>query len=75
MQWSPAVHWRPWSQEGTSYPFSKKCTKHTKHRHIFPAAVHPHKHQLRHQEQYHVNPARTIKYRKSTISYSMIINI
>ena len=28
-------------------------------KHLFPAAVHPHEHQLRHQEQYHVNHART----------------
>ena len=55
------------------YPFAKKLINYTKHRHIFPAAVHPHEHQLRHQEQYHVNHARTVKYRKS-FSYYMIIN-
>ena len=41
--------------------FAKKCIKTSKHRHLVPAAVHPHEHQLRHQEQYHVNHARTEK--------------
>ena len=52
-----------------SLSFAKKCIKSSKHRHLFPAAVHPHEHQLRHQEQYHVNHARTEKYRKSAIPH------
>ena len=44
--------------------FAKKCIKSSKHRHLFPAAVHPYEHQLRHQEQYRVNHVRTEKYRK-----------
>ena len=50
--------------------FAKKCIKSSKHHHLFPAAVHPHEQQLRHQEQYHViNHARTEKYRKSGIPH------
>ena len=52
-----------------SLSFAKKCIKSSKHRHLFPAAVHTHEDQLRHQEQYHVNHAKTEKYRKSAISY------
>ena len=52
-----------------SLSFAKKWIKSSKHRHLFPAAVHPHEHQLRHQKQYNVNHARTEKYRKSAISY------
>ena len=37
-----------------SLSFAKKCIKSSKYPHLFPAAVHPHEHQLRHQEQYHV---------------------
>ena len=44
-----------------SLSFANKCIKSSKHQHLFPAAVHPHEHQLRHQEQYHVNHARTEK--------------
>ena len=52
-----------------SLSFAKKWIKSSKHHHLFPAAVHPHEHQLRHQKQYNVNHARTEKYRKSAISY------
>ena len=56
-------------RDKVSLSFAKKCIKSSKHRHLFPAAVHPHEHQLRHQEQYHVNHARTEKYRKSAIPH------
>ena len=52
-----------------SLSFAKKCIKSSKHRHLFPASVHPHEHQLPHQEQYYVNHARTEKYRKSAIAH------
>ena len=57
-------------RDKVSLSFAKKCIKSSKHRHLFPAAaVHPHEHQLRHQEQYHVNHARTEKYSKSAIPH------
>ena len=64
------MNWRPWSQEGTSHlSLLQRNVLNLKHRHLFPAAVHPHEHQLRHQEQYHVNHARTEKYSKSAIPH------
>ena len=44
-----------------SLSFAKKCIKSSKHRHLFPAPVHPHENKLRHQEQYYVNYTRTEK--------------
>lgn len=52
-----------------SLSFARKCVSSSKHRHLFPLAVRDHDHQLRHQELYHVNPARTEKYRKSAVPY------
>ena len=52
-----------------SLSFAKKCIKSTKQRNLFPTAVHPHVHQLRRQEHYHVKQARTEEYRKSAILY------
>ena len=49
--------------------FAQKCVSSSKHRHLFPVAVRDHDHQLRHQELYHVNHARTEKYRKSAVPY------
>ena len=50
---------------------AKKCIKSLQHCHLFPAAVDPYEHQLRHQEQQYVNHARTKKkYRKSAIPHN-----
>ena len=49
--------------------FGRKCISHQSHRSIFPESRQDHEHNLRHQLQYHVNHARTEKYRKSSVPY------
>ena len=40
--------------------------KSTKYYHLFPAAVNPHEHQLRHREHYHVNHAKGFEFLPQT---------
>ena len=54
-------------REKRTLDFAVKCTRHEKNKRIFPLNTIDKGHEIRNQEKFHVNFARTTAYQKSAV--------